>query len=415
VQGSFFISAHPVFDECPANNIFSESQQLFEFFIELDEPLGAYLIWSRIFVMSYRFSRRDFLKLGGLSLASLAFRQFTPEWMSFDDSDVVRVATTSWSVHSAPSLDATINSTWFRDDLIHVYKEVTAPIPTPEPDQTPTPNPNPIWYRVWGGYAWRARLQPVKTLFNEALSSIPASEFIPGGKGVLAEVTVPFSEPWRHSKAGGWEALPVPLWRLYYGTIHWVDAVEAGPDIPGYDGAWYRIFDHVASFPYYVPAIHLRPVAPEEYTAISSDVPWEKKRIEVNLSKQTLSAYEYEDVVFTTTISSGIPSSRTNTHAGKFTIIEKLPSELMGEANIFQSVDGYYQLPGVPWTCYFTEDGQAFHGTYWHDNFGTPMSHGCINMRSSEAQWLFRWATPVHAADAYVNNRGHGTAVNIHY
>jgi hypothetical protein len=362
--------------------------------------------------MSRSPSRRDFLKLGGLSLAGLAFTGFTPESIDFEDADVVRVATKSWSVYSSPSLESGITSTWYRDDLIHVYQEVRAEAPPPNATANPAPNPNPIWYRVWGGYAWRARLQPVKTIFNVPLSTIPDAASIPGGKGMLAEVTVPFTNPWRYSKAYGWEQLQ---WRLYYGTVHWLDAIDDGPpDVSWYTGAWYRIWDHIASFPYYVPAMHLRPIPVDAYTAISPDVPWDKKRIEVNLMAQTLTAYEYENIVFKTTISSGIPSSKTTTHVGKFNVFEKLPTEHMGEANIYQAVDDYV-LAGVPWTSYFTEDGQAFHGTYWHENFGTPMSHGCVNMRTSEALWLFRWATPVHTADAYVNNRGHGTAVDVHF
>jgi hypothetical protein len=356
-------------------------------------------------------SRRDFLKLGGLSLAGLAFRGFYPEITGFEDADVVRVATGSWSVYSSPSLDSQITSTWYRDDLIHVYKEVTAPPATPEPGATPTPNRNPIWYRVWGGYTWRARLQKVKTIYNTPLSSIPSAA-IPGDKGVLAQVTVPWTNPWRYSRAYGWEQLE---WRLYYDSVHWVDLIDDGPPgIDWYDGPWYRIWDHIASFPYFVPALHLRGILPDAYSAISPDVPWDKKRIDVNLSKQTLTAYESEEIVFKTTISSGIPSSDTTTHVGRFSITEKLPSEHMGEANIYQAVDDYV-LAGVPWTCYFTGDGQAFHGTYWHENFGSPMSHGCINMRTSEALWLYRWATPEHTENSYTTKPGRGTAVDVHF
>jgi hypothetical protein len=175
--------------------------------------------------MSGTISRRDFLRLGGLGLAGLAFRGFAPDTISFEDSDVVRVATKSWSVYSAPSLESTITSTWYRDDLINVYKTVNAPPAKPGPAATPAPNPNPVWYRVWGGYAWRARLQRVRTIFNAPLSSIPTAS-IPGGRGVLAEVTVPWTNPWRYSKAYGWEQLE---WRLYYETVHWVDTVDDGP------------------------------------------------------------------------------------------------------------------------------------------------------------------------------------------
>lgn len=361
--------------------------------------------------MSKGLTRRDFLKLGGLSVASLAFRGFSPEVSGFEDADVVRVATDSWSVYSSPSLDSTITGTWYRDDLVHIYKSVTAPPPTPEPDKPTRANPNPVWYRVWGGYMWRARLQRVKTIYNTPLSTIPRAA-IPGEQGVLAEVTVPWTNPWRYSRAYGWEQLE---WRLYYESVHWVDAVDEGPPaIESYKGAWYRIWDHIASFPYFVPATHLRPILPEAYAAISPEVPWDKKRIDVNLTAQSLAAYEYDDIVFKTTISSGIPTSDTTTHVGKFQITEKLPSEHMGEANIYQAVDDYV-LAGVPWTCYFTGDGQAFHGTFWHENYGSPMSHGCINMRPSEALWLYRWATPEHSENSYTTRPGRGTAVDVHF
>ena len=76
-------------------------------------------------------------------------------------------------------------------------------------------------------------------------------------------------------------------------------------------------------------------------------------------------------------------------------------------------------LPGVPWTSFFTAEGHAFHGTYWHDNFGVPMSHGCVNMRTEEAKWLFRWNQPPTTFDDInkltLDMKGYGTVVDIHY
>lgn len=57
--------------------------------------------------------------------------------------------------------------------------------------------------------------------------------------------------------------------------------------------------------------------------------------------------------------------------------------------------DQYYDLPGVPWDLYFTSDGGAIHGAYWHNNFGTPMSHGCVNEPLANAEQIFAWAGPV--------------------
>ena len=76
-------------------------------------------------------------------------------------------------------------------------------------------------------------------------------------------------------------------------------------------------------------------------------------------------------------------------------------------------------LAGVPWCSFFTEKGHALHGTYWHDNFGLPMSHGCVNMRTEEAKWLFRWSLPSAGFDEInkktLDTRGFGTVVDIHF
>jgi hypothetical protein len=351
--------------------------------------------------MTPRYSRRDFLKLGGLSAASLAFAPLLPKNLgSFDDSDVVRVASASVSVYSEPSDQSRITGTWYKDDLIHVYEEVVAKEPTY----------NPVWYRVWGGYVHRARLQRVKNIPNTPL------DFIAEGTRRMSEVTVPFTQPWRLTKTRGWEMLNP---RLYFESVHLLEAVEEGPD----GTPWYRIFDELTGI-YYARAMDFRVIPNEELAPISPEVPWENKRVDVNLATQILTAYEYEKIVFQTNISSGIPAGRTNpkelstkTPDGEFHIQEKMQSKHMGNGNLLADADGY-ELPGVPWTCFFTDAGHAFHGTYWHENYGTPMSHGCINMRTSEAKWLFRWARPLHnTADLSSKYyfRGYGTTVTIHY
>jgi lipoprotein-anchoring transpeptidase ErfK/SrfK len=83
----------------------------------------------------------------------------------------------------------------------------------------------------------------------------------------------------------------------------------------------------------------------------------------------------------------------------------------MGDGLLTDAIDAY-ELPGVPWTCFFAPHGIAFHGTYWHDNFGTPMSHGCINMRTEEAKWLYRWSLPETKSRIW-EKRGYGTRVDV--
>lgn len=346
-------------------------------------------------------SRRDFLKLFGLAASGMAFTPFLPPFNEFEDRYLVRVATKSVSVYSKPDDTSEIEGTWFRDDLVTVYDEVNSG----------TPAYNPIWYRVWGGYMHRARLQKVQILYNEPLSIIPE------GTRRLGEVTVPYAQVMRYTKANGWQSLD---FRLYYESVHWMDGIEEGLD----GKPWYRVFDELVGT-YYVPAIHMRPIPPEELDPITPDVPFEDKRIEVNLTTQELIAYEYNQVKLHTKISSGLITVRskpkqlsTTTPTGEKHIEEKMPSKHMGDGNLAADIEDY-ELPGVPWTCFFTPEGEkiagyAFHGTYWHDNFGNPMSHGCINMQTPDAKWLFRWARPPHKADA-IFNRGFGTLVKIFY
>ena len=338
-------------------------------------------------------SRRDFLKLGALTLGSLAFSPFLPESSEFEDSNLVRVAIQQVSVYEKPDGDSSIVYQWFRDELVHVYGEVV----------TKAPAHNPIWYRVWGGYMHRGRLQRVKILFNPVQTAIPES-------GQLGEVTVPYTQSYWYTTNDGWQ----PMYRLYYNTVHWIVGVEEGPDRqPWYKirHGWYR------DVYYFARAIHLRFVTSQELAPIEPDLKYSQKRIEISLPYQTLTAYQDDQVVLHTQISSGVPRPNTTneiptaTPTGEFAVVSKRPSAHMGDG-VLTSDLGAYELPGVPWNSYFTSLGHAMHGTYWHNNFGTPMSHGCVNMRTDEAKWIYLWTLP--SIDAAVEERpGLGTKVII--
>ncbi|MGH2532638.1 MAG: L,D-transpeptidase family protein [Thermomicrobiales bacterium] len=120
--------------------------------------------------------------------------------------------------------------------------------------------------------------------------------------------------------------------------------------------------------------------------------PMPNKWIEINLSSQYLIAWENGVAVMETYISSG--KAGFETPPGSYYISTKLPSEHM------EGVLGgeYYNVPSVPDVMYFTGVGHAIHGAYWHNNFGAPMSHGCINVPLGTSTWLYNWApsgTPV--------------------
>jgi len=105
------------------------------------------------------------------------------------------------------------------------------------------------------------------------------------------------------------------------------------------------------------------------------------KWIDINLATQGLVAYEGQRAVYWATVSTG--TAWTPTPKGSFRIYSKYRSATMAGP-------GYY-LRNVPYIMNFY-GGYSMHGTYWHNNFGWPMSHGCVNMRTSDAQWVFNWA-----------------------
>ncbi len=125
---------------------------------------------------------------------------------------------------------------------------------------------------------------------------------------------------------------------------------------------------------------------------IPSEVTGSTKWVDVNLTKQQAYAYEGSTLVRTFLVSTGV--SRYPTVTGQFHVYVKYRYALM-------TGPGYY-LPNVPYTMYFYQS-YGLHGTYWHNNFGHPMSHGCVNLRTEDAKWLYEnWVVI-------------GTLVNVHY
>jgi lipoprotein-anchoring transpeptidase ErfK/SrfK len=336
--------------------------------------------------------------------SGLAIGPVFPHPLEQDLGEVVRITINEIDLHSQPWDESAIIGKRYRDQLVHVYEAVQS---------EHGPAYNPLWYRVWGGYIHSAYTQNVKVRYNEPLRNTPEA-------GVLSEVTVPYTIAYQYTSWDGWQ--PWKGTALYYETTHWITAIDAGPD----GKPWYQLTSEIdANLKYFVPTAHFRPIPDEEISPLSADVPADKKRIEVSIGRQTLTAYEFDREVFSARISSGIPSRQrsdnefpTATPRGSHRIYSKMPNKHMGSVTGNPDAVGGFSLPGVPWTCFFGfPGGYAFHGTYWHNNFGVQMSHGCVNMRNAEARWLFRWSTPDFKlpieSHADWERRGNGTYVEI--
>ena len=335
-------------------------------------------------------SRRDFLKLSASGLAGFFLTSLPVGFVraGSEPSELLgRVAKNAIKMYDAPSTTGKLVRTLERDELLPITASVSG---------GSKGDANRLWYQVGQeGFVHSAFIQPVRTVLNE-----PSPD--PLYDGALAVVTVPFVEC--HARPS---LKSMTVYRMYYETTYWVARKVKG------DGgsAWYRIFDDLHKVEYFVPAEYLRIVPPEEFAPISPGVDSALKHIEVHLDRQELTAYESETPVYSARISAGRKiHGRNTTPVGRFTTFHKRHSRHMAAGNL---ASGGYDLPGVPWVTYITKSGVSFHGTFWHNDFGTPHSHGCINLSAADAKWLYRWTIPTVPPEEQYAYKSFGTRIEI--
>ena len=348
---------------------------------------------------SAQLSRRSFLQSSILSACSFLFQPFQINIpIDIDLPTPIgkgRVTTTAIYRYQEPSFKSQRSGMMKRDELITLFDTITSPH---------GPAHNPRWYQISNGFIHSGYIQRVE---RSRLNIPPLSKVRTGGQ--LGEISVPYTQSYRRVSTA-WE----PLYRLYFGSVHWITDVFKGSDRK----TWYRLTDERMHANYIVPGVHVRPIPDRELTPLSKDVPSEEKQILVAIPEQKLIAYEGSSAVLQVPISSGIRLSKppangipTETPIGRFRIGTKMPSKHMGEGNLTDDIEAY-ELLGVPWVGFFHRDGYGLHGTYWHDNFGRRMSHGCINLPSFYAKWLYRWMEPVIGSGEWYR-RGVGTVIEI--
>ena len=338
-------------------------------------------------------SRRDFLKLSGLGLLGLLlpgrplsfFSDLGPVSASEPPLQGRVVSGTLWA-YDVPSSTGKRVKLYWRDLVVNIDSTAI--------DEDASAY-NRIWYRLEdGSYLYSGWVQPVRTLLN--VETLPATSL--QATSLLGEVSVPFTDAYASPDPGA-----KVLYRLYYETTHWVMGSVAGPEGTPYaaqgtpyaahGSAWYRLLDDKFDQFYFVPARHVRILPREELEPLSPSVPPRDKRIEVRLDAQLILAYEAERPVFAARAATGaiLQVGTYTTPIGRFETYHKRPSRHMAAGDITASG---FDLPGVPWVMYIKDNGISIHGTYWHNDFGRPRSHGCINLSPSAAKWLYRWSMP---------------------
>jgi hypothetical protein len=273
-----------------------------------------------------------------------------------------RVAFASVEIRELPVGRAKLVRSARRDEVLKLLEQVGGQALLPH---------NSTWYRISEGYVYSSWVQPVRRVENIIEPYRAVSKF-------WGELTVPFSDS---------RLAPDPqaarFMRVYYSAVfRVVDAVV------GKDGQWwYRLQEGITQSPGpYVPAAHIRRFDSTELEPISPGVL--DKHIEVDLQRQTITAYESGKPVMSSLVSSGYGEFLTP--RGKHSVLYKYPAVRM----IGGTGSDFYDLPGVAFSTFITWSGVAIHGTYWHNDYGRPRSHGCLNVPSDVARWFWRWTAP---------------------
>lgn len=173
--------------------------------------------------------------------------------------------------------------------------------------------------------------------------------------------------------------------------------LRVADEVYGADGQkWFKIsFDEWLRYPeritsdWYINASLVEELYASPIEEVAEGFATGTKKIIVDRSEQQLYAYDGDQLFLQATTSTGL--LLTPTPRGTFHVFRKVPSRYMQGPLPYLIDQEVYDLPGVPWTMYFTGMGAAIHGTYWHSNFGNPHSHGCVNLPPTVARELYYW------------------------
>ena len=358
----------------------------------------------------HRISRRDFLKLGaaaGIGAALLGKREAVNAYLpEFPDAPQLGRLFHTTDIKTKPSPDSETVESLYEDNVVVWLREVIGEPPS-------LYSTSRRWIETPRGYIPSISAQPVKSLLNAPVKSLPAAS---QGNGFWAEVTVPYVDlylanpPARSPLLQEWTNL-----RFYYSQIFWVDDMRTNDQ----GEVEYHVIERHGSYgdTFWADARAFKPLSQEDVSPISPNVA--DKKIVVDLNHQTVSCFEGNTEVRFCRVSTGAKYDmygnvvdNWSTPVGDYHVVNRkfLSLHMAGG-----SAASGYELFGVSWTSIFATPGVAFHSTFWHNNYGEPMSHGCVNMTPEDSKFIYRWTLPDAPYDpGMVDVQGYsGTAVRV--
>jgi len=346
-------------------------------------------------------SRRDFLKLTGLGLGALAFDPFErlalsqPPYNQFPTSERLgRVGVfPDWYFTEIKSKPTGYSSTVRRieeDEVVEWNREVIG-ADAVSFENFVAQGPSKTWVETPEGYIYEPHLQPIRNLPNTPMTAIPE-----GKAGFWAEVTVPYVDlfidnPPIRSPSFRFVAESGQMPRLYYSQVVWIDQVRTD-DTGRIMYRWNEDFGHGYGYGdiFWGDGAAFRMITDEDVAPISPEIDPAQKVIVADTFYQTLSCFEGNSEVYFCKMASG--AGENTTPIGTMYAWRKMYSINMA-ATSTENRSGY-DTSAVSWPTFINSDGVAIHAAFWHNYFGTPRSHGCINLRPEDAKWIYRWTTP---------------------
>ena len=348
-----------------------------------------------------QFSRRDFLKLGAAGVGALLLPKIqfvSASQPVFPNSErLARLFYYGVELKSKPDIESSTVKTFpdpeqagDPEQIIKIYRDVIG-------TSDSRLYRSKTWYETDGGYIYAPNAQPVKNLANQPVATLPSYGETPG---FWAEVTVPFvnltldGETAKSPLLVEQLALPYPP-RFYYSQVLWIDDVRTLDN----GTVQYHVLEKHGSYgdKFWADASAFKPLTPEDLSSIGPDVP--DKKIVVDLDHQSLSAFEGTQEVFYATVSTGAKFNSEGkiveawaTPVGDYHVVNRKYISLHMAGGSAAS-NGYEDF-AVSYTSIFASGGVSFHSTYWHNAWGNPMSHGCVNMKPDDAKFIYRWTQP---------------------
>lgn len=337
-----------------------------------------------------KMNRRSFLKISALGITAAAFgnyRKADAYLPEFPQSQRLGRTFYTVDIKAKPDPESATIKTVYNDNILVIDREVIGkPYTSFWKKRT--------WYETPDGYIPAISVQPVRNQPNNPLTELPSYG---NSQGVWAEVTVPYVDIYldgTEPKSPRLQETVDP--RFYYSQVLWVDGITKNSN----NEVLYHVSEKHGSYGdvFWADARAFQPITPEEIAPISPEIT--DKYIVIDINHQTMSCYENGQEILFTRVSTGAKYNyegqlvdKWATPAGENHLVSRKYISLH-MAGGDTKASGYEEF-AVSWNSIFATGGVAIHGTYWHNNYGEMLSHGCVNVEPEIAKFVYRWTLPI--------------------